>query len=60
MVAANDTALQDAPKAFNRVGVESAHNVLLITMIDGAALKSLDLGADRASRPLRANSRGET
>src|ERR1700722_13888570 len=34
VVAANDPALEDAPKAFNRVGVHSADNVFTLGVLD--------------------------
>jgi hypothetical protein len=35
MVAANDPALEDAPETLNRLGVDSADNVLVLGMVNG-------------------------
>jgi hypothetical protein len=32
---ADDTALEDAPKALNRLSVDGTHNILALAMIDG-------------------------
>ena len=46
--AANDTSLKDAPKAFNRVGMERADNVLLAVVIDRLVIVFVEAPIDFA------------
>jgi len=39
VVAANDAALEDAPKSLNRLGVNRADNILMLGMVNGAVVE---------------------